>query len=157
MLVKTALVLFFCSFQALKAQDCGEPVSMIGKCTIEGDEEIFSGKIDDSGYKHVLKIYRDRDTRAIRLQASESSGELQNAPVWISFLTYKIFSEGLMSRVGPKIVHFNDPQPYIFTESYRIPRGPIDEHELRFPDSTDADSFMSSIDRLRSESPTDEH
>ena len=41
--------------------------------------------IEDNGYLHNLRIYRDRDSGGVRLAASVSEGDLAGSPVWTAF------------------------------------------------------------------------
>ena len=92
------MVLFFCTFLALRAHDCGRPVSDIGDYELVGETELFGGyvylqillppfllnlahnhyrQIVDDNFLHALRIFRDKASKAVRLQASVHRGELK--------------------------------------------------------------------------------
>lgn len=43
LLTVTGMVLFFCTFLALRSQDCGRPVEKIRDYELEDEEELFGG------------------------------------------------------------------------------------------------------------------
>ncbi|KAL9028379.1 MAG: hypothetical protein Q9196_003245 [Gyalolechia fulgens] len=136
------LVLFHCAFLALRSQDTGSP-TYVEDHEIHGEKSIYAGsgmqtgsswtrltetsKIIDDNYEHALRVFRDRDSGGIRLQASVLRGEMKRTPV------------------APKIIHITDLQRYVFTTEYNPQLGPRGEHELRFVSSRDASEFMDSI------------
>ena len=140
-LYESGLVLFFCCFQALKAQDIGEPVSLIAQDLLEGEERLFNCTIIDDGYEHILEIYRDTETGAVRLQASVSSGEMQNTPVWTAFITHVLHSPSWKEKVG-RTVHLADIQHIVFTSRYNP------SASLNFTTITDASQFLDTINSL---------
>lgn len=113
---------------------------------MEGEEQRFSGTIIDDGYTHVLKIYRDRKTGMVRLQASVFSGDMQNAPVWTAFVTDSLYSESWKRKAG-HTVYLADIQHVIFTSNYR-PRFRHEGFPLDFANASDADSFCDAVDSL---------
>ncbi|RMZ39780.1 hypothetical protein CA14_000303 [Aspergillus flavus] len=54
------MVLFFCTFLALRSQDCGRPVDRIRDYELDDEEELFGGPIVDDNFLHALRIYKDR-------------------------------------------------------------------------------------------------
>lgn len=93
------MVIFFCTFLALRSQDSGRPVDDIKDYELDEEEEIFGGQVNpfkrllsqfvcvywlwacsqiiDDGYLHALRIYRDTVSGAVRLQASIHKGEMK--------------------------------------------------------------------------------
>ncbi|KAI9875374.1 MAG: hypothetical protein M1830_008567, partial [Pleopsidium flavum] len=71
------MVIFFCTFLALRSQDTCSPVSNIDDHEVDGEVEIFAGKIYDDSYLHALRVYQDRDSKGIRIQASALAGEMR--------------------------------------------------------------------------------
>jgi hypothetical protein len=71
------MVLFFCTFLALRSQDAGRPVESIRDYELDNEEELFGGQILDDNYLHALRIYRDKVSGAVRLQASVHKGEMK--------------------------------------------------------------------------------
>ncbi|MCJ1280284.1 hypothetical protein MMC21_008111, partial [Puttea exsequens] len=70
------LVLFFCMFIALRAQDCTR-VRPILDYMIQDEEQLFRGIITDDKYRHGLQVFQDKDTKVARLQASVLTGEMK--------------------------------------------------------------------------------
>ncbi len=119
----------------------GGSVSLIGRDHLEGEERLFSCTIIEDGYEHVLRIYRDNATGAVRLQASISSGEMQNSPVWTAFITHVLYSASWKRRAG-QTVHLADIQHIVFTWEYNPCAS------LYFPTPDDAILFVDTIDNL---------
>jgi hypothetical protein len=101
------MVLFFCMFLALRSQDCGKTVTDIRDSELSGEVEVYGGQIMDDNFLHVLKILRDRSSKAIRLQASVLRGEMKRTPVWTAFIHHQISSRRWIERPGPKIIYFS--------------------------------------------------
>ncbi|TQB70427.1 hypothetical protein MPDQ_000455 [Monascus purpureus] len=102
------MVLFFCTFIALRAQDSGRPVENIRDYELEMEEELFGGdagrQINDDGFLHALRVYRDAVSGAVRLQSSVHNGEMKRAPVWTAFITSYIKSRDWMRRTSATVV-----------------------------------------------------
>ncbi|KAG7001996.1 hypothetical protein G7Y79_00030g065290 [Physcia stellaris] len=144
------LILFHCTFLALKAEDSENHIRGTVDDELHGEKEYFGGLIIDDYYEHALRVFKDRDSGGIRLQASVRGGDLKRTPVWTAFITHLIASPTWMWRDphSPKTVHLADLQRYIFTEDYTPQLGPDGEHELRFKTSKYALDFMEAIDDL---------
>ncbi|KAL8822804.1 MAG: hypothetical protein Q9191_006472, partial [Dirinaria sp. TL-2023a] len=71
------LVLFHCTFLALKAEDTENRSRGTVDDLIHGEREHFAHYIVDDQYEHVLRLFKDRDSGAVRLQASVRSGDLR--------------------------------------------------------------------------------
>ncbi|KAL8757428.1 MAG: hypothetical protein Q9184_004217, partial [Pyrenodesmia sp. 2 TL-2023] len=126
----TCLTLFYCAFLALRSEDSGKPIESVDDHEIHGEKSIYSGIIDDN-FEHALRVFRDRDSGGIRLQASVLKGELKRTPVWTAFVTTHIQSERWMRKAGPKVIHITDLQRFVFTKEYNPQLGPQGQHEIR--------------------------
>ncbi|KAI4166691.1 MAG: hypothetical protein LQ348_007777, partial [Seirophora lacunosa] len=148
------LVLFYCAFLALRSEDTGSPIGSFDDHELHGEKSIYAGgngrKIIDDNYEHALRVFKDRDSGGIRLQASVLRGELKRTPVWTAFITTHIHSSRWMRKAASssKVIHLADLQRFVFSTEYNPPLGPQGQHELRFISSRDADEFMDSIDDL---------
>ncbi|RAK84671.1 hypothetical protein BO79DRAFT_248022 [Aspergillus costaricaensis CBS 115574] len=146
------MVIFFCTFLALRSQDSGRPVERIRDYELDDEEEHFGGQIVDDDFLHALRVYRDNVSGAVRLQASVHKGEmkrLHRMPVWTAFITEHIGSRGWIRRVDPKTILLRDLRRVIFTfPSYNPPRTPKGEHILKFTNKSDAQGFMDTIAEL---------
>ncbi|KAI9704431.1 MAG: hypothetical protein M1836_007294 [Candelina mexicana] len=126
------MVLFFCTFLALKAHDTCVPRPAIDDYILDGETEKYGGMIEDDNFLHALRIFKDRDSGGVRLEASVLRGELQRTPVWTAFVTQYLGSTNWMRRIEPKVIQLRDLHPYVFSPDYTPQRGPRGEHELRF-------------------------
>lgn len=145
------LVLFFCTFLALRADD-GEAGNHIADARISGEDRIFHAEISDDSFPHALSVFRDRETHAVRLQASVLEGELKRKPVWTAFVTHQISSRSWVAKPSAKVIHLADLQRFVFADAYTPQLGPAGQHELTFRSRDDARDFLRAIDTLRAES-----
>ncbi|PGH04028.1 hypothetical protein GX51_03698 [Blastomyces parvus] len=115
------MALFHCAFIALRGQDSGHPISRTPDPFSLEETEIYGGRILDDNYLHALRIFQDRPSGAIRLQASVHSGEMAESKSW-------------MRRVDRKTIILSDLDRAIFIQpdqySPRVTRH--HEHVLTF-------------------------
>lgn len=142
------LVLFFCTFLAMKAEDSTNSGRATQDYELRGETQVYAGIILDDHYEHALRIYKDRDSGGIRLQASVFTGELRRTPVWTAFITHHVSSRRWMRKVGPKTIHLADLQRYVFSSEYVPQLGPGGEHELVFLKTEDRRAFAETIEEL---------
>jgi len=90
------MVLFFCSFLALRSEDNKTEITAIADFQLHNEKLLFGGYADtgksnencgqeltptrmivDDYYQHALRLYRDKDSGGIRLQASVLRGDLK--------------------------------------------------------------------------------
>ena len=83
----------------------------------------------------------------MRLQASVSSGEMQNTPVWTAFITHVLYSPSWKIRAG-RIVYLVDLQHIVFTSTYNPRASSSETFSLNFMTSSDAEQFSDAIDKL---------
>ncbi|KAL2867099.1 uncharacterized protein BJX67DRAFT_114289 [Aspergillus lucknowensis] len=146
------MVLFYCTFLALRSQDSGRPVDRIRDYELNHEEELFGSPILDDDFVHALRVYRDGVTGAVRLQASVHRGEMKRSPVWTAFITDHIRSRGWVRLVEPKVVLLRDLHQTIFTfPEYNPPKTQRGGHLLNFTNRTDAEAFISTIAELATE------
>ncbi|CRG85992.1 hypothetical protein PISL3812_02995 [Talaromyces islandicus] len=141
------MVTFFCTFIALRSQDMRRQVHNIRDFELDAEREQFGGLIVDDRYLHALRIYQDRISGSIRLQASVHEGELERAPVWTAFITHDINSSVWACRIGKK-VYLRDLQRVVLFPDYTPPVTPRGEHVLKFTSDTDARGFIEVIRRF---------
>ena len=156
--------------------------SLAGKCILiimPATRLKICRKIIDDHYAHALRLYRDRPSGGVRLQASVFSGDLKRyfrptskrssaylrrLPVWTAFITHQFQSSTWMTKPSQKVIHLADLQRYIFTDDYNPQIAPSGEHELTFATTsgkfidipiemlligTDLRAFVRAIDDLR--------
>jgi hypothetical protein len=97
---------------------------------------------------HALRIFRDRFTGAVRLQASVHKGEMKRSPVWTAFITHFLKTRAWLRRVDPKVVHVRELHRTVFTSEYNIERGSQGWEVLKFTSRADADSFLDTVKEL---------
>ncbi|OJD15609.1 hypothetical protein AJ78_04162 [Emergomyces pasteurianus Ep9510] len=145
------MVLFHCAFIALRGQDSGHPISKTPDPFSLEEEEIYGGRILDDNYLHALRIFQDRPSGAIRLQASIHSGEMADVPVWTAFIHDHVGSKSWIRRIDRKTIILTDLDRAIFIDSEqytpRITRR--QEHVLTFTHEKDAEAFECEITILR--------
>lgn len=142
------LVLLFCSFIALRSEDIKTPFGKILDFEIHKEKEWFAGRIVDDHYEHALRLFREKDTGVIRLQASVQKGFLKRKPIWTAFITHQILSPTWLSRVSSRVVHLAELQRYVFTDDYNPQKTASGAHELTFIDANDAKEFVKMIKEL---------
>lgn len=86
------MVLLFCAFLALRFEDFKTPLKKIPDYEIYKEEELFAGSVNphlvdwrltpcrrivDDHYEHALRLFQEKDTGVVRLQASAQTGALK--------------------------------------------------------------------------------
>lgn len=142
------MVLFFCVFLALRFEDLKSPVANIEDYDLHNESVLFAGSIVDDRYQHALRLFREKDTGVVRLQASEHSGELKRKPIWTAFITHQLHSATAISRDSSRVVSLANLHQYKFTGDYNPPRGPTGNVELEFLGISDAEMFTEAIQKL---------
>jgi hypothetical protein len=131
------MVLFYCTFVALKRQDSASlPTALIEHPGDMEEEVLFSGIIRDRNMFHALRLLQDRGSGVLRLEARPHRGVMEEVPIWTAFLaTYKdngdrdvlnLESRGVVSMICPK------PSPYVFVAEYELPLMPDGNFALQF-------------------------
>ncbi|KAJ5135579.1 uncharacterized protein N7515_004857 [Penicillium bovifimosum] len=143
------LVFFHGTFLALRSQDAGVEFTKILDYHLDQEKELFGGKITDDGYKHALRVYRDRVTGAVRLQASVLDGEMKRTPVWIAFITHNLHKPNWFKHPDRRTFVLRDTWPVVFmdADAYALPQTqgcPT----LTFTESEDAKAFLMLLDKL---------
>ncbi|KAK3695214.1 hypothetical protein B0T22DRAFT_508272 [Podospora appendiculata] len=113
------MVLFYCSFVALKARNTLTVQVHPLEFKLQREKRLFQAQIIDDGYKHSLIVYEDLQTRGIRLHAAVWDGELRQCPVWTAFVTHQSRSPTWLSRRSKHLVWLKDVQLYVFCKTYR--------------------------------------
>ena len=129
------MVLFYSTFVAMKRQDNREalPVSLIEDHELREDEQ-FGGVVRDGGMLHALRLFCDRKSGVVRLEASALRGPKEGVPLWTAFITryatdpdwMALEDDGQVSMIALK------PPPYVFLAGYKLPRNRKGEYLLQF-------------------------
>ena len=148
------------------------PFERIEDFHIHKEKELFAGQVStsqfladleltlhrrivDDHYEHGLRLFQERDTGVIRLQASVQTGEvkrqvcleaaepalalcdcscadIRRKPIWTAFITHQITSSIWMSRDSRRVVHLAELNRHVFTDEYLPQRTHTGAHELTF-------------------------
>ncbi len=141
----SGMVLFYCTFVAMKRQDSQEVEhpDLLDEFELEISESgtreeqlLHASKVLDEQLVHNLRLYQDRSSGVLRLEASASRGAMENVPLWTAFVNrYSRAGDihwahyegrGLVSLVDIR------PPPYIFIRGYALPRNRNGEYLLQF-------------------------
>ena len=127
------LVLFYCTFIAMKRQDF-ESVKpgLEDNYPLRGEVEEFGGEIEDGQYLHALRVFSDRDTGCVRMEATALRGPMKKTPIWTAFVTNNIGSRTFLRRLDHRTIQLRQLKPYMFCENYKLPSGRDGKYELRF-------------------------
>lgn len=134
------MVLFYNTFVAMKRQDRREvsherllDVLELLKPPGSGEDVLFGGVIKDGDSLHALRLFQDRGSGVIRLEACAHRGPMENVPLWTAFVTKYAADPDWASLEGKYDVTLVaiKPHPYVFLSGYHPPmRG--SEYLLQF-------------------------
>lgn len=141
------MVIFSCTFLALRSQDGHKRVQDIRDFELDAEREEFRGLIDDDNFVHDLRVYRDRLSGTIRLQASVYEGEMKKAPVWTAFINHHLELTSWIRRLKTTVV-LRELTKVLFFPEYMPPMTRRREHILKFTSEDDAKGFVRVIERL---------
>ncbi|KAL2020157.1 hypothetical protein VTK56DRAFT_8681 [Thermocarpiscus australiensis] len=113
------MVLFYCTFVALKARNMLTIQIHPNEFRLRREKRLFQAQIIDDGFKHSLIVYEDLQTRGVRLHAAVWEGELRQCPVWTAFVTHQSQSPTWISRRSRHRVWLKDVQLHVFCNAYR--------------------------------------
>ncbi|EXJ75475.1 uncharacterized protein A1O5_02171 [Cladophialophora psammophila CBS 110553] len=143
------LVIFHCTFLSLRSHDSTSRFRNIDH-DLDGEVLNFAGAIRDGGYRHVLRLYRDKGTDAVRLEASVLDKEMKDTPIWTAFITHKITSPTWFRwSKNSSTVYLAELQRHVFSSEYSPHVRANGEHLLDFEVFTDAEDFVKTLKDLR--------
>ena len=137
------MVLFYCTFVAMKYQDRrGLPEeSLHDRLELEGqggdgEELLFGGVIQHDNMQHALRLFRDSTSHVVRIEASAYRGSMQDVPIWTAFATKYAYANDLAwaqyDGSGSVSLAAFKPPPYVFAPQYKPPRNRRGEYVLPF-------------------------
>jgi hypothetical protein len=133
------LVLFYSAFTAMKKQDWAKyPNDLCDKFhrrERSEEKEEFSGEIKDDNYLHALRIYVDKDSGGIRLEARARRGPFTQTPIWTAFIHGKIDRAAWIKPLNSKVIQLESLHPYVLCQSYSPPKGKSGKFRLQFTSS----------------------
>jgi hypothetical protein len=125
------MVLFYCTFVAMKRQDRREVPheDMVDELELSrdehsGEEPQFGGVVQDGKYRHALRLFKDRGSGVVRLEASAYRGPMADVPLWTAFVTRYAHEPAWAELEGDSVVSLAamKPPPYIFLSGYHPPK-----------------------------------
>ncbi|RMZ76062.1 hypothetical protein DV737_g5008, partial [Chaetothyriales sp. CBS 132003] len=127
------LIVFHLTFLALRSQDGRRQFPDLFDRELKGDTRYFAGAITDSGYHHALRLYRDRSTGVLRLEAAVLEGPMKDTPIWTAFITHQVTSPTWLERGDrSKRVYLADLKRHIFSSQYTPHIASSGQHVLAF-------------------------
>jgi hypothetical protein len=102
----------------------------------------FASETTDGRYLHAFRVYYDTDSGCVRFEATARRGPLNTIPIWTAFVTPYVGRGDWMKRVGPDTIQFEKLHPYVFSDSYRLPKGSTGKYRLSF---TSSEGILSSF------------
>ena len=136
------MVLFYCTFVAMKRQDRREiPIEdllddfeLAESDDHPGENVEFGGKVRDGDLRHALRVFKDRASGVVRLEASALRGPMADVPLWTAFVSKyardpdwaELEGDGVVSLVALR------PKPYVFLAGYQPPMNRKGEYILQF-------------------------
>jgi hypothetical protein len=133
------MVLFYSAFTAMKSQDRTEFPDILQdkyhKRERSEEKEEFSGEIQDDDFLHALRIYRDKDSGCIRLEARARRGRYTATPIWTAFITKAMAKKSWIRVVNTKTLALSELRPYVFCPDYSPPASKNGKFRLQFTTS----------------------
>lgn len=133
------MVLFYSTFVAMKHQDQrqvphGNLLDYLELSGEGGEHEVFGGEIKDGELRHALRLFKDRSSGVVRLEASALRGPMKDVPLWTAFITRYVGDPDWVcnERGGLVSLAAVRPPPYILHAGYQPPRRGTDEYLLHF-------------------------
>ena len=136
------MVLFYSTFVAMKRQDMRDIAHaylvdvMVLDENDEGEERLFGGQIQHDNMLHALRLFRDRRSGVVRLEASALRGPKKDVPIWTAFVTRYAAKNDLhwAAFEGRGVVSLAAlrPAPTVFIAGYKPPKNPAGDYMLPF-------------------------
>nr|POE94249.1 hypothetical protein CFP56_16489 [Quercus suber] len=139
----SGMVLFYNTFVAMKRQD-SRPVPHSALLDNHGliagnygEIELFGGRVLSDSLQHAIRVFKDRGSGVVRIEACARRGPMKDVPIWTAFVThYKDDPDHVMLETR-RVVSFAAlrPKPYIFLHRYELPRNERGDYVLEFTTS----------------------
>jgi hypothetical protein len=100
--------------------------------------------------KHALRVYQDKYTQAIRIEARALRGRNQNLPIWIAFLPPGLRARGWIRPTAPRQVELRFLNQYVFVTGYLPTLGRNNRFLIDF--ESNAGKFIQSLPKFMSDS-----
>lgn len=124
------MVLFYSTFIAMKHQDTrGIPhASLADDFELQGEEgeiSLFAGEMHDGEMLHALRVFRDRGSGVLRLEATALRGQRKSVPIWTAFVTRYVHDPDWCAWEGGgevSLAAIRPRAPCVFISNYGPPR-----------------------------------
>ena len=140
------LVLFYCAFTAMKSQDYAKFPPILQDSYHKGkggeEKEHYAGQIQDDNFLHALRIYRDKDSGCLRLEARALRGPFTSTPIWTAFVTRAMLRKSWIKVVNTKTLQLSELHPYVFCPEYSPPASKSGKFKLQFTTSKGTRNFL---------------
>lgn len=102
-----------------------------------GESEVFGGQIRHGDLRHALRLFKDRSSGVVRLEACALRGPMRDVPFWTAFITKYADDPDWAFYEGGGVVSLAAvrPPPYVFLAGYEPPRNGRGELLLEFTTS----------------------
>ncbi|KAI8630562.1 hypothetical protein F5Y19DRAFT_474352 [Xylariaceae sp. FL1651] len=128
------LVLFYCTFVALKADSRLTFHIDAREFVLKKEKRLFQAQIVDDRFEHSLLVTEDQITKGWRLHTIVPNGDLRKCPVWTAFIPPDVPEDWLVHKSRHRI-WLRELQVYSFCDMYRPHhqrRGKYGAFELQF-------------------------
>ena len=94
----------------------------------------FGGKVKDRDLRHALRVFKDRTSGVVRLEASALRGPMADVPLWTAFVSRYANDPDWAHFEGDGVVSLAAmrPPPYVFLSGYQPPKNRNGEYVLQF-------------------------
>ena len=102
--------------------------------TSAGEDTEFGGEIRHDDLLHALRLYRDRTSGVLRLEASALRGPMKDVPLWTTFVNKYAHEPAWAEWEGSGVVSLAalKPPPYVFLAGYEPLKNRNNEYVLQF-------------------------
>lgn len=147
------MVLFYSTFVAMKSQDPHGPAhaDLVDNFELEvdeghGEEQLFGGQIRHNDMTHAVRLWLDRPSGCVRLEASALRGPRKDIPIWTAFVTRSAHDPDWANLISERTVALPAmrPPPYTFILRYEPPYDGRARHYL-LPFTSSTGSYIASF------------
>lgn len=133
------MVLFYCTFVAMKHQD-QRPIAhnnLLDFLELReggGEVSLFAGKIQQGNSLQALRLFKDTGSGVVRLEACPLRGPKEGVPIWTAFVTRWAYDQDWIELERDNVVSMAvlRPHPYVFLSGYEPVRSKDGKYLLQF-------------------------
>jgi len=136
------MTLFFHTFLALRFHSPDAPEPEETEMWLQGEQLMFSAKIDLNGDMHNLRLLKDHDTGTIRLAAAKVI-DTSDVTVWTTFITHLVTDPDFVRQTSKRTLVVKNIRQFSFSKCFETAKK--SEYELKFVYQKDVGDFMAVI------------